>query len=805
MTSLLRSASLFLISLLAASRLLAVEDGQVTLTAPIANQTVSADRDPIVIDLRNHFGTSNVTGNLVRVDTNQGNMTWELNQSGAPANVANFLFYVRQGRYSNSIIHRCPDPDFVAQGGGYLSPNLTAIVRQAPVVSEFNRSNVRGTISFAKSPGDPDSATSEWFINLADNSANLDSQNGGFTVFAEVIGTGMSVADAIAAVPRVDLNPGNPNDAFNDLPLTDGTPPPSASNLVIVHSIREATLYPQSGSAPSHITFNAVAANTSLVTTNITASNLTLTFGASLAQRTSVTVNATDVNGNTVSSTFEVRLAPSNDQFSAAFTLNGTVDSEVATSNGATKQPGEPDHAGNAGGASLWYRWTAPSDAPVTITTDGTAFDTLLAVYTGNWVRDLTPVVSNDNHDGLTTSEVTFQPVAGTTYQIAVDGRDGASGGRLKIALRTAASGAPVAGRYVGVVAGDETIHALNGYIDLRLNSRGGFSAVLVAGKRTLRFSGGFGSSGTYIRKFGGSDDLELKLVLGNASITGDLWSGDYGGSLEADWIAPSVAGGVSTVPPGRYTFAFDIPPQPDGNATVTLFNRLNLPTVPGGHGFASGIVRADGLALFSGQLADGEAFNVSGPISSAERMALGIRVRDGREIVAGFLAFSVSGNNTTLSGNVGWTKTQIDDDRFFPAGFAETVGVTGGFYQVPAHNELVIALPRTPDNAQFNVTGGNLRFELDPVVGTLRRDNSFRDFERVSFDFDRTTGLLEGRFYDYGAWATRSWQAVALRRSDEILGWFSGERGTGAITITEVTEEPAGNGTITDPGIGGF
>jgi hypothetical protein len=94
----------------------------------------------------------------------------------------------------------------------------------------------------------------------------------------------------------------------------------------------------------------------------------------------------------------------------------------------ATKEPFEPDHAGNAGGKSLWWEWQAPLSGPVTIQTDGSSFDTLLAVYLGSSLASLTVVASNDDHNGLFSSEVTFSAVAGTSYEIAVDGFDGASG-----------------------------------------------------------------------------------------------------------------------------------------------------------------------------------------------------------------------------------------------------------------------------------------------------------------------------------------------------------------------------------------
>src|SRR5207247_1527949 len=83
----------------------------------------------------------------------------------------------------------------------------------------------------------------------------------------------------------------------------------------------------------------------------------------------------------------------------------------------------------NAGGSSIWYRWTAPTADPVMIVTVGSAFNTLLAVYTGGSVSGLTTIASNDDIDGTTTlSRVSFTPVSGSTYQIALDGFNGATG-----------------------------------------------------------------------------------------------------------------------------------------------------------------------------------------------------------------------------------------------------------------------------------------------------------------------------------------------------------------------------------------
>ncbi len=118
-----------------------------------------------------------------------------------------------------------------------------------------------------------------------------------------------------------------------------------------------------------------------------------------------------------------------NDNFTAAALLSGSSGAASATNGGATKQPSEPNHAGNPGGHSLWYRWTAPSATPVTFETIGSSFDTLLAIYTGSTLSNLVEVASNNDIFGSNTcSRAKFIPVGGVIYWIAVDGFNAASG-----------------------------------------------------------------------------------------------------------------------------------------------------------------------------------------------------------------------------------------------------------------------------------------------------------------------------------------------------------------------------------------
>ena len=160
-----------------------------------------------------------VQATVVRFDTSLGVINARLYDSATPISVANFANYVSSGRWDGTIIHRSV-PGFVIQGGGFrLTPdvfNPTQVTKFPAIQNEFGISNLRGTIAYAKVGGNPNSATSEWFFNLANNSANLDHQNGGFTVFGRVLGNGMNVVDAIASLPRI-----NAGGAFTEVPVTD--------------------------------------------------------------------------------------------------------------------------------------------------------------------------------------------------------------------------------------------------------------------------------------------------------------------------------------------------------------------------------------------------------------------------------------------------------------------------------------------------------------------------------------------------------------------------------------------------------
>lgn len=291
------------------------------LASALPNTAVAPGAGTSEINLAAHFASELINGTIVRFATDVGNIDMEMFDQAAPLNVANFLGYVTRGDYNNTFIHRSV-PGFVVQGGGFrANPDLnqitTHIPQQAKVPNEFSsqRPNVRATVAMAKvagfddqndngiqDPGEPtnpdggpDSATSEFFVNLDDNRGTfpfgLDFQNGGFTVFAKVVNNGMAAVDAIAALPRV-------NSPFIGLPIQGEAPLDSVDELVVVTS---ASVVPES----ALFNYTVTSSNPTLVNGVVENGVLRLSYGAGLTGTADVTVTATDAtDGTTVSDTF---------------------------------------------------------------------------------------------------------------------------------------------------------------------------------------------------------------------------------------------------------------------------------------------------------------------------------------------------------------------------------------------------------------------------------------------------------------------------------------------------------------------
>ena len=138
----------------------------------------------------------------VKLETSKGTIVVELDQAKAPVTVGNFVEYVKAGFFDGTIFHRVI-PKFMVQGGGF-TPDMQQKPTRATIVNESANglANKRGTLAMARTP-DPNSASSQFFINLVDNGFldKASAQDGvGYCVFGKVV-EGMSVVDEIAAAP----------------------------------------------------------------------------------------------------------------------------------------------------------------------------------------------------------------------------------------------------------------------------------------------------------------------------------------------------------------------------------------------------------------------------------------------------------------------------------------------------------------------------------------------------------------------------------------------------------------------------
>ena len=285
------------------------------VSGQIADQTIYDSTPAKEIDLTTKFSDPTLPSNTVRMQTILGPIDVTLYDQKTPITVDNFLHYIDSGAYyPTDIVTDEPAPlffhrslaDFVIQSGGYaatqdpLDPPYifpTTVVEFSPIQNEARPDlhNVRGTIGMAKLPDDPDSATSQWYINLADNSENLDNQNGGFTVFGTISPSGMATADAIADLQTFDAS-GVYGEAFTDLPLRNysSSDPnlPKEENFAVISSMTPPLI------------FSAASDNANIASVSVISNDLfVLGQNAGIA---TITVTATDANGATASQSFDV-------------------------------------------------------------------------------------------------------------------------------------------------------------------------------------------------------------------------------------------------------------------------------------------------------------------------------------------------------------------------------------------------------------------------------------------------------------------------------------------------------------------
>ena len=286
---------------------------------PVLNRPI-ADRSglagfPLTVNLATAFGMEAIDDQVVRFTSqfySGGNpivMDMALFSNRTPITRQNFLKYVTDGDYTNSFIHRS-SPGFVIQGGAsnIINGSIGSVPIDPPIVNEFGISNTIGTISMAKLGGNPNSATSQWFVSLGANTNNLDFQNGGFTVFGRMTRSTFGSAQIFGNPLYFPVF--NIGGIYNELPLW-------YQHVVGNLQISEFILFPSVALVPlpdgeagesSTLIYSVVSnSNPAYATATIQPSgDLILSPVAGQTGTTVVTVRATDSVGNTVDDSFNL-------------------------------------------------------------------------------------------------------------------------------------------------------------------------------------------------------------------------------------------------------------------------------------------------------------------------------------------------------------------------------------------------------------------------------------------------------------------------------------------------------------------
>jgi cyclophilin family peptidyl-prolyl cis-trans isomerase len=369
-----------------------------TLVRPFPAQTLVSGGAGATIDLRQHLAVPGLLGRqFAQFETVFGRINLELRDDVAPRHVANFLAYVQANAYSNTFIHRAASfegtPVSIVQGGGYsyrLPIEFLTITKLPPVALEYVLANARGTLAAARST-DVNSATSEWYFNVRDNSTILNQSNGGgYSVFGRVMGTGMSVVDAMAALPRY-----NAGGVYSSIPLRNFTSGNvTESNLVVISAVRRVDLYP-AGSGTSVVQYSAESSAPGVATATVNGSSLTVApVGSGSA---TITVRAVDTQGNAATGVVAVEV-------SGGIPLGGRLNNlSVRTAMGAG-QTLIMGFSVQGGAKPVLLRAVGPGLAPFGV--GGTMTDPRLALF-----RDATQLEVNDNWGGSAALSTAFSGV----------------------------------------------------------------------------------------------------------------------------------------------------------------------------------------------------------------------------------------------------------------------------------------------------------------------------------------------------------------------------------------------------------
>ena len=723
---------------------------------------------------------SNGTNTVVRFEIQRGTnslgrMDVELFDQDKPETVRNFLLYTYSGAYSNTFLHRCVQ-GFVVQGGGFSVTNPLGTNRFSAFleVTNFGRltneflvgprlSNTFATIAMAKVCGDTNSATSQWFFNLGNNSANLDAQNGGFTVFGRVLestntneGTNIlqhfNTLSTSAGIVNLRNLIGTNYQAFSDLPVSYTNTVTRVPNDRELYYVRISVLNRtnQSGQLPPTVSLLSPPPfsrfTNQLVILRGTASddvsvarvvyrlqggpleiakgttNWEVVLSPQLGAN-SVAVDSIDWDGNRSTSTalatfFYVVEMPLGLQIVGAGSVVGATNGQVLR-------------------AGAYYTLTATP-------ANGYIFD--------SW----TGAVNSAN------PTLTFQVPANAT--------------NFSLTARFIPDPLPqLTGAYQGLFFAPNSPALENtGFISMSLQADGFFSGSILHRGGNYSYTGRFDSSGNAVIQGDlGGINRSINLRLQKTDPAGLITGTFAGTATEVRLERSATALPATNAPPtGQYTFMI---PASSASPSSQL--------TPGGNGFGTGALGQAGGLNLSGVLGDGTEFSTSATLTRLSRWPLYVTLLGGRSVLLGWLSFNQNqpGN---LDGSLQYIRSPDALAPTYPAGFSNQVAFMASRYSSPINGARAL----TWVYGLAVVNGADLLPGITNLV-KLTPDNTLNVIDAngsaLQLSFNPNTGLVSGSFVDLWAGTTNALSGVVLKRSDSIGGQFLQGNLAGSLTVS--------------------
>lgn len=711
--------------------------------------------------------TTNSTNTIVRFTITGGDligtMDVELFDHDKPETVRNFLTYIQSGAYQNLFFHRCV-PGFVLQAGAarVANPRSPALFGQyfpvpsfGAITNEFNAgpllSNTYGTLAMAKRGGNPNSASTDWFFNLSNNSTNLDNQNGGFTVFGQVL-TGTNVLE--------HFNSLGPFQGVLDLSLDFFYGPAAALFNALPVSFREFTLRLPRNIDLYYVQFKILHPRDVV--------------------RPTVTLKTPAANARVINETnFATGSAADRGGLAAVYyRLN---EGDKLTASGTTN-------------------WSAPLQPPpgtntLVVHSVDTAGNPSIFIKRTFFrvVKELLTlqIIGNGKVSGATNGQVleigrgyrlTATPSRGQLF-IGWTGEIVSSSATILFLMQSnltlqanfiANPFIPVKGTYNGLFFDTNSVRPeIAGFFTSTTTEPGRFTAKLQNGGRTYPFTGQFDLEGRAINlvpRAGTSAltvELQLDLTNGTQQITGRVidQTGDAWLLANRAWFHAVTNKAIPLT--GKYTLVIEGSDDTVGS--------------PGGNGFGTATIDLAGNVLFTGTLADGTPVTQRVPVSKEGQWPFYASLYAGKGSAIGWITFT-NRELDDLNGWLTWNKSNQPTMKYYPLGFTnDMIAAIGSRYTPPGTNRVL-----NVTNALVSFSGGNLAAPFTnnvtltpPVKITNNTPNN-----RLTMTIVASSGLFSGSVTPQGTLRAIPFKGALLQKQTNGSGFFLGTDQSGRVTL---------------------